>query len=84
MSDPAIAWEELRTKRGCSSPALHQLALERDRERDGAWLKAHSSQGLRDSTRQQRGPLTRKLRTGAVKWACLHLNPAQLLGLEAV
>ena len=47
MSDPAIAWEELRTKECCPSPALHQLALERDRERDGAWPKAHSSQGLR-------------------------------------
>lgn len=69
MSDPAIAWEELRTKECCPSPALHQLALERDRERDGAWPKAHSSQGLRDSTRQQHGPLTWRLRTGAVTWA---------------
>ena len=51
MSDPAIAWEELRTKAGCSSPALHQLALERDRE---GWHLAQGSllpwtQGLHEA-----------------------------------
>ena len=79
-------WEECRI---CDLPlTVHQLALGSERQRHDGYSVCPGPRMAppRDLESLQAAGLTSnlRLRTRAVKWAFLLLNPAQLLGLETV